>query len=299
MALVRAPLGLLARAAPCRLTPCRDRYRRMKTAEAALAICVVGLACFITGQAIGVRRATALHVAAGAIGERIASASDSARSDSAASPAVTFGTAEPEMRISESLEFDAPEMEPAEMRRRIADGAAGTYIDELVTARDSALIRWPDRRTRPLRVWIAEDEQMPGWNPDFVIAVRDAFETWTLTGIPVHFIYVVDSATADVHVRFTERFANGISGKTVWSRDSAWWLVSSNITLGLAHPGGGTVSPPQMRAIALHEVGHLLGLDHSAAPDHIMSARIRVRDLTEPDRATIKLLYSVPAGLLR
>ena len=97
-------------------------------------------------------------------------------------------------------------------------------------------------------------------------------------------IYVVDSATADVHVRFTERFANGIRGKTVWSRDSAWWLVSSNITLGPAHPGGGTVSPPQMRAIALHEVGHLLGLDHSAAPDHIMSARIRVRDLTEPDR---------------
>jgi predicted Zn-dependent protease len=100
-------------------------------------------------------------------------------------------------------------------------------------------------------------------------------------------------------VRFVDRFASGISGKTVWSRDNGWWLISSDIQLALSHPGGGTVSPPQIRAIALHEVGHLLGLDHSAAPDHIMSARIRVRELTDADRATVRLLYSIPAGTLR
>ncbi len=130
-------------------------------------------------------------------------------------------------------------------------------------------------------------------------AVRDAFDTWAQTGIPVRFTFVIDSASADVHVRFTERFDNGISGKTIWSRDSAWWLVSSDIQLALAHPGGGSVTPPQIRAIALHEVGHLLGLDHSSAAENIMSARIRVRDLTEPDRATVRLLYSIPAGSLR
>jgi len=115
----------------------------------------------------------------------------------------------------------------------------------------------------------------------------------------VHFTYVIDSASADVHVRFVDRFVNGISGKTVWSRDNGWWLISSDIQIALAHPGGGTVSPPQIRAIALHEVGHLLGLDHAAGRDHIMSARIRVRELTEADRATVRLLYSIPAGSLR
>ena len=188
---------------------------------------------------------------------------------------------------------------PADLRRRLRQGARGTYIEDLVAARDSAIVRWPDRLTRPLRVWIAEDESVSGWNADFPTAIRDAFDTWVHTGIPVHFDFIGDSVTADVHVRFTERFASGISGKTVWSRDAAWWLVSSDIQLALVHPGGASVTPPQMRAIALHEVGHLLGLDHTLSPDHIMSARIRVRDLSDADRATVRLLYSVPAGGLR
>lgn len=268
----------------------------MKPVESALAVCVVGLACFIGGQEIGVRRATARQVSAGAIAERPA---DDSAAVGAATSDEAFGTAAPEMRIRDAARTGLPSMSPLDMRRRLAPGADGTYIGELLAARDSAIVRWPDRLTRPLRVWIAEDATLDGWNPDFVPAIRDAFDTWVQTGIPVHFTFIVDSATADVHVRFTDRFASGISGKTVWSRDNAWWLVSSDIQLALAHPSGGIVSPPQIRAIALHEVGHLLGLDHAAAPDHIMSSRIRVRDLTDGDRATIRLVYSVPAGSLR
>ena len=190
-------------------------------------------------------------------------------------------------------------LDPRELRARLTEGAAGTYIDDLLSARDSALTRWPDRLSRPLRVWIADAQSLPGWNADFMPAVRDAFDTWVQAGVPVHFTFVIDSSSADVHVGFIERFGNGISGKTIWSRDAGWWLVSSDITLGLAHPTGGVVSAPQMRAIALHEVGHLLGLDHSHDLDNIMSARIRVRDITEIDRATMRLLYSVPAGSLK
>jgi predicted Zn-dependent protease len=54
-----------------------------------------------------------------------------------------------------------------------------------------------------------------------------------------------------------------------------------------------------MKAMALHEVGHLLGLDHTTDTGSIMAARVRVRDLTETDKATVKLIYSVPAGPLR
>lgn len=274
----------------------------MKTVESALVACVVGLACFIGGQTLVVRRATASQVSAGEIVDRVPVSrlgSDSGFRDSLTSVEESFGTALPELRIHETPRLPRPSLPPSLLRRRLAEGANGTYIHDLIAARDSVVIRWPDRLTRPLRVWIAEDTRIPSWNEGFVLAVRDAFETWTYTGIPVHFTYVVDSASADIHVRFVERFANGISGKTVWSRDIAWWLVSSDIQLGTAHPGGGAVTPPQMRAIALHEVGHLLGLDHASAPDHIMSARIRVRELTEADRATVRLLYSQPAGSLR
>ena len=65
------------------------------------------------------------------------------------------------------------------------------------------------------------------------------------------------------------------------------------------HPSGGVVTPPQMRAIALHEVGHLLGLDHTMSEENIMSPRVRVRELSEADRATVLLLYRLPAGSLR
>jgi predicted Zn-dependent protease len=277
----------------------------VKTAESVLAFCVVGLACFIGGQSFAMRKLTARHESAGAIVERVhavPTVTDTGATESTGARAnrdESFGTAAPEMRVADVATSSMPATSALDLRRRLRDGARGTYIDDLITSRDSSVVRWPDRLTRPLRVWVSEDDRLAGWNADFVTAVRDAFDTWVETGIPVHFTFIRDSASADVHVQFTERFASGISGKTIWSRDAAWWLVSSDIQLGLAHPSGGTVTPPQMRAIALHEVGHLLGLDHARELDNIMSARIRVRDLTETDRATVRLLYSVPAGSLR
>lgn len=282
----------------------------MKTAESALVMCLVGLACFIGSQTLGIRKGIASQVSTGAIGERLPA--DSSASAGGLEPTGDGnGLGEP-LSIDADARYGSPDVmvvvagrttaapvAPKELLRRLADGASGTYIEDLIASRDSAIIRWPDRVLRPLRVWIAEDEHLSAWNSDFVSAVRDAFGSWAETGIPVRFTFVVDSATADVHVKFTERFASGISGKTVWSRDNAWWLVSSDIQLGLSHPSGGTVTPPQMRAIAMHEVGHLLGLDHTRAEDNIMSPRIRVRELTEADRATVRLLYSVPAGLVR
>jgi hypothetical protein len=289
----------------------------MKAAETLLAVSVVGLACFIGGQSVGARRAAQRNEAAGAIetahggaprGEKRAALSNTPTApDSNAHDnpfEAEFGTASPEVTTvtAGAAAPDVPSMHrlsPLELRDRIGLGASGTYIGDLLVARDSALTRWPDRVSRPLRVWIAEPERLAGWTEDFVPVVRDAFDTWVQAGVPVHFTFVHDSITADVHVNFIERFSNGISGKTIWSRDPSWWLVSGEILLGVTHPAGGAVSPPQMRAIALHEVGHLLGLDHSRDLDNIMSARIRVRDLSEADRSTMRLLYSVPAGSLK
>jgi predicted Zn-dependent protease len=54
-----------------------------------------------------------------------------------------------------------------------------------------------------------------------------------------------------------------------------------------------------MRAIALHEVGHALGLAHSLDAHDIMASLVRVDSLSGSDRETIRLLYSLPPGHIR
>lgn len=186
-----------------------------------------------------------------------------------------------------------------DVRHRLALGASGTYIDEILLERDSALARWPDRTSQPIRVWIGSGAGIPGWSDSFPARVRDAFEEWSDLGIPVRFQFVTDSLDADVHVAWIDHFDSPISGKTLWARDRSWWIVNANITLALHHNAGEALDDSSVKAIALHEVGHLLGLDHTSDTTDIMTARVRVRDLSNADRATMKLLYSLPPGSIR
>jgi predicted Zn-dependent protease len=59
--------------------------------------------------------------------------------------------------------------------------------------------------------------------------------------------------------------------------------------------------PAVVRAAALHEVGHLLGLNHSPDSTDIMfeKATAATRDITRADRRTLHLLYRLPPGPTR
>jgi len=186
-----------------------------------------------------------------------------------------------------------------DIRRQISLGEGGTYIGEILGERDSALARWPDRMTQPVRVWVGSNPAIAGWDPSYPESVRNAFDQWTSLGIPVRFTFVRDSSDADVHVSWIDHFDSPISGKTIWARDGKWWIVTGNITLALHHNEGELLDAKAVHAIALHEVGHLLGLDHTADTANIMTARVRVRDLSQADRATMKLLYSLPPGSVK
>jgi hypothetical protein len=186
-----------------------------------------------------------------------------------------------------------------EVRRQIELGASGTYIGDVLLEHDSSLARWPERIEKPLRVWIQPDPALDGWNPDFTERVRAAFQAWADTNIPVRFRFVQDSSHADVRVGWVDRFREPISGKTRWARDTRWWIVDGEITIALHHNTGPTLSASAIHAIALHEVGHLLGLDHSVDQTNIMTPRVRVKSLSEADRATMRLLYSLPPGAVR
>jgi len=186
-----------------------------------------------------------------------------------------------------------------EVRRVLDAGSSGTYMDELLRGRDSSLARWPDRAARPLTVWVQPAAPFAGWRPAFLLRAREAFEEWQRVSVPVRFTFVDDSARADVHLSWVDRFDEPISGKTLWARDERWWIVSADIVLALHHRDGTPLDESAMRAMALHEVGHLMGLDHTRDAGNIMAPRVRVRELSAADRATVRLLYSVPPGRVR
>lgn len=186
----------------------------------------------------------------------------------------------------------------AAVRKRLAESGTGTYIGEMLVERDSALARWPNRAT-PLTIWIQPDSHVRGWDEGYVDEVRDAFREWDALHLPVRFAFTGDSAAADVHVSFIDHFDEPISGRTRWARDEAWWITNGDIVLALYHKGGPKLDEDALRAMALHEIGHLLGLDHTEDPSSIMAPKVRVRALSPADRATVRLLYTLPPGGVR
>jgi predicted Zn-dependent protease len=159
-----------------------------------------------------------------------------------------------------------------------------------------AMTRWPERITRPLRVFVEQAPQGTGWSVDHALAVHAAFDRWVATGIPIRLTFVAVATQADVTVRTVPHFADGISGRTTWQRDAAGWMRRGSIVLARHAADGSPFTVDEIHAVALHEVGHLLGLPHGATPGQIMAPTIRSRSLSPEDEATVRALYGVPAG---
>jgi matrixin len=187
----------------------------------------------------------------------------------------------------------------SEIRRRIRASAGLTYLNEILAATsDSTLHRWDGRVSSPVRVSLV-GAPVANFQPAFLDAVRAAFQRWEDAGVPVRFVFDADSSLAEVQFRWRIQFEGERSGQTDLQWDGEGHVTSGVITLATFDPKGQPLGVDDVRVMAIHEIGHLLGLDHSPDPGDIMYAQPKVRDLSARDIATVLLLYDLAPGSLR
>ena len=187
----------------------------------------------------------------------------------------------------------------AETRRRLRASAGYTYLSEVVAeSEDSALHRWDDRATRAVRVYL-QTGTAANFQPAFLDAVRSAFDRWAEAGVPVRFDVGADSEHAEVRFRWKVQFDIDRTGQTDlrWEQDGH--IDSGVVTLATFDPKGRPLSSDDVRLVALHEIGHLIGLDHSSDSSDVMFANTRVRDLSPRDIRSALMLYRLAPGPVR
>lgn len=231
------------------------------------------------------------------VGPPSAPAPASTASERAESTAtVAAGGSSPSRPIRDSAAVAARR---AQVLRRLETEGGTTFLGAMLRSGDSTLRRWSDTRfSRPLRVAVVR-RPVEGFAELYVEHVAWAIARWNSAALPVTLVGGADSASADIVVRWVPALDSGRTGRTDVTWDQQGAIRRAVVVLATHAPDGRRLDGPEMVALALHELGHALGLGHSDRRSDTMFPVTRSSELSERDRATARLLYSLPTGSLR
>jgi hypothetical protein len=193
--------------------------------------------------------------------------------------------------------------------------AASMLVSRSLERHGGMVVRWPERRA-PLAVWIrppllvrragsrtapeADQVDRAVWT----WAVVSALEHWKGLTARVAFAIVRDSSSADVHVTWVARLPplpgtrpSRTAGRSAVERGaSSGVIVTARITFAQMDRDFRPFSAEDVHTVAVHEIGHVLGLAHHDEVESVMNTDVRSEQITAADRAALEAWYALPLG---
>jgi hypothetical protein len=203
-----------------------------------------------------------------------------ARTAGAIALALFAGAAAPTFAVAQA-DYSSPAVVPP----------ADAYVGDAVNGGERELHRWRTGTDTKRTLWVHFSEP-PDGRPTFWDESVRALETWNaVRGIPLAFRRTEHPEAADVKFRWIHRFDANQAGTTDWETDGEGWITSAVVTLATEHAEGTAMSEEFLRLVALHELGHVVGLPHSEDPSDVLHPGNRNQKLSDRDVRSARQLY--------
>lgn len=168
-----------------------------------------------------------------------------------------------------------------------------SYVTDGHGAVESTAARW-DVAPGRLRILYVSFGDPPQGRPDFWLPAWNALEVWgAVPGIRLRFEPTPADGSPDVEFGFVDRFRTSQAGVTHRQLVGDRLIEHVTVTLARMHSNGVEMSDAFLGMVALHEVGHVVGLPHSEAPGDAMHPGNRNFTLSKRDLRSVRDLYRV------